>query len=49
VNFTPEILLNGKPFPNEYNRSDLINFVDDIVEEELLKPSEQTPELALSS
>lgn len=49
VNFTPEILVNGKPFPNEYNRSDLINFVDDIVEEELLKLSEQSPELALSN
>lgn len=49
VNFTPEILLNGKPFPNEYNRSDLINFIDEIVDEELLKQSEQTPELALSN
>ncbi len=45
INFTPEILLNGKSFPNEYNRSDLINFIDDIVDKELEKLSELTPEL----
>lgn len=49
INFTPEILLNGKSFPNEYNRSDLINFIDDIVEEETLKFSKPTPELTLSN
>lgn len=47
INFTPEILLNGKSFPNEYNRSDLINFIEDIVDEELQGHSE--PELTLTN
>lgn len=34
INFTPEILVNGRPFPNEYNRTDLIFFIDDLIEEE---------------
>lgn len=33
INFTPEILINGKPYPKEYKRSDLIYFIDDILEE----------------
>ncbi|MGD9993167.1 MAG: vitamin K epoxide reductase family protein [Salinivirgaceae bacterium] len=49
LNFTPEILLNGKSFPNEYSRNDLINFIDDIVDEELEKHSELTPKLTLSN
>lgn len=36
-NFTPEILVNGYSFPQEYNRADLIYFIDDIIEEELGK------------
>lgn len=35
INFTPEILVNGRPFPNEYNRTDLIFFIDDLIEEEM--------------
>jgi len=34
INFTPEILVNGRSFPNEYNRTDLLYFIDDLIEEE---------------
>lgn len=37
INFTPEILVNGTPFPSEYNRTDLIFFIDDLIEEEMEK------------
>lgn len=37
LNFTPEILVNGYSFPQEYNRTDLIYFIDDIIEEEQYK------------
>lgn len=33
INFTPEILINGKSFPKEYDRSDLIYFIDDLIEQ----------------
>ncbi|MEO9571151.1 MAG: vitamin K epoxide reductase family protein [Polaribacter sp.] len=33
INFTPEILINGKSFPKEYDRSDLIYFIEDLYEE----------------
>lgn len=32
INFTPEILINGKSFPKEYNRTDLILFIEDLEE-----------------
>ncbi|MCD8413440.1 vitamin K epoxide reductase family protein [Tenacibaculum finnmarkense] len=32
INFTPEILINGKYFPKEYNRTDLIFFIEDLEE-----------------
>lgn len=32
INFTPEILINGKSFPNEYDRSDLLFFIEDLYE-----------------
>ncbi len=35
INFTPEILINGRSFPNEYNRIDLKYFIDDLIEEEI--------------
>ncbi|NOQ50326.1 MAG: hypothetical protein GQ557_01505 [Mycoplasmataceae bacterium] len=47
INFTPEILVNGRSFPNEYERSDLSYFVDDIIEEELQKIEELAPEFEL--
>lgn len=33
INFTPEILINGRSYPREYQRSDLLHFVEDILEE----------------
>lgn len=33
LNFTPVILINGKAFPKEYNRTDLIYFIEDLAEE----------------
>ena len=32
ITFTPEILVNGRSFPSEYNRSDLIYFIQDLQE-----------------
>ncbi|MDY0780822.1 vitamin K epoxide reductase family protein [Tenacibaculum sp. IB213877] len=32
INFTPEILINGKSFPKEYNREDLLFFIEDLEE-----------------
>ncbi|WP_162288545.1 vitamin K epoxide reductase family protein [Tenacibaculum jejuense] len=32
INFTPEILINGKSFPKEYERGDLVFFVEDLEE-----------------
>ncbi len=32
INFTPEILINGKSFPKEYDRNDLLFFIEDINE-----------------
>jgi len=32
INFTPEILINGKPYPKEYNKADLIYFMEELIE-----------------
>ena len=32
INFTPEVLTNGKSFPKEYQRTDLIYFIEDLQE-----------------
>jgi uncharacterized membrane protein/thiol-disulfide isomerase/thioredoxin len=32
INFTPEILINGKAFPKEYSRTDLSFFIEDLEE-----------------
>jgi len=32
INFTPEILINGRSFPKEYDRSDLLFFIEDLYE-----------------
>ncbi|WP_044399852.1 vitamin K epoxide reductase family protein [Lacinutrix sp. Hel_I_90] len=32
INFTPEILINGKSYPQAYDRSDLIYFIEDLNE-----------------
>ena len=33
IHYTPELFVNDKPFPKEYNRSDLLFFVDEIINE----------------
>ncbi|MFP4847145.1 vitamin K epoxide reductase family protein [Winogradskyella sp. PE311] len=33
INFTPEILINGQSYPKTYDRSDLIYFIDDLMEQ----------------
>ena len=35
INFTPELLINGRSFPKEYNRPDLIYFIEDLAEKSL--------------
>nr|WP_262921501.1 cysteine peptidase family C39 domain-containing protein [Psychroserpens algicola] len=39
INFTPEILINGQSFPKLYDRSDLLFFMDDLIE--VTKPNKQ--------
>jgi len=34
INFTPAILINGKSYPKEYDRSDLLYFIEDLVEKQ---------------
>ncbi len=36
INFTPEVLVNGKSFPKEYQREDLIFFIEELEEESSL-------------
>lgn len=36
INFTPEILVNGRTFPKEYKRSDLIFFIEDLAEQRMV-------------
>jgi len=33
INFTPAMLVNGKRFPQEYEKGDLIYFIDDLLEQ----------------
>lgn len=37
INFTPAVLINGREFPKEYDRSDIIYFIEDILEETKIK------------
>lgn len=32
INFTPALFINGKPFPKEYNRSDVNYFIEELIE-----------------
>nr|WP_099564689.1 vitamin K epoxide reductase family protein [Gaetbulibacter sp. 4G1] len=32
INFTPEILINGKAYPKEYNREDIVFFIEELEE-----------------
>ena len=34
INFTPALYVNGKLFPKEYERADLLYFLDDLIEEQ---------------
>lgn len=45
VNFTPEILVNGRSFPKEYDRIDLLSFVDEIIETESANIKTMEPKL----
>ncbi|NVO08698.1 MAG: hypothetical protein HXX16_01925 [Bacteroidales bacterium] len=49
INFTPEILVNGRSFPKEYNRTDLLYFIDDIIEEETEKANLQMSEIEIEA
>ena len=44
INFTPYIIVNGGPFPREYNKTDLLYFVDDLIEEEIDRININIPE-----
>jgi len=41
INFTPALILNGKQFPKEYNRSDLVYFLDDLIEQKEINTQKQ--------
>ncbi|UOB17716.1 vitamin K epoxide reductase family protein [Abyssalbus ytuae] len=45
LNFTPALLVNGRQFPKEYNRSDLNYFIDDLIEQAELKEKPREMEL----
>lgn len=49
INFTPEILVNGRSYPKEYDRFDLLYFIDDIVEEEAGSSNFQESELVMTA
>ncbi len=49
INFTPEILINGRSFPKEYDRSDLLFFIEDLDENYLENISMETPEFQLTT
>lgn len=43
LNFTPALLINGKLYPKEYKRIDLLYFIDDLIDEQVaLKNAEST-------
>ncbi len=45
INFTPELFINGLPFPKAYDRSDLIYFIEDLYENDMsaIQADAQTP------
>lgn len=43
INFTPEILINGRSFPKEYDRSDLVYFIEELHEEYIETLEMNTP------
>ncbi|NVO10129.1 MAG: hypothetical protein HXX16_09230 [Bacteroidales bacterium] len=49
INFTPEILVNGRSFPREYSRGDLLYFIDEIIEEEREKVNSQALKVVMET
>ncbi len=49
INFTPEILINGRLFPKEYDRRDLLFFIEDLSENCLEKVNIETSEFQLAT
>jgi len=45
INFTPEILINEKSYPKEYDRSDLIYFIEELEENCYQNLNSYTPQL----
>ena len=43
INFTPEILINGKSYPKMFDRNDLIHFIESIEEHSLIIASNPEP------
>lgn len=41
INFTPELIINGKQFPKEYDRMDLLYFIDELIEEQEILENSQ--------
>ncbi len=48
INFTPEILINSRSFPKEFDRTDLQYFVDDLIEEATIRKEELAPEMIVN-
>ena len=48
INFTPEILINGQSYPKMFDRSDLIYFIDDLIEQAEMTPLESSSKVVLS-
>lgn len=42
INFTPALLINGKQFPKEYGKLDLLYFIDELIEEQEVLENSQT-------
>ena len=34
INFTPALLINGRQYPKEYGRMDLLYFLEELIEEQ---------------
>jgi uncharacterized membrane protein len=48
INFTPEILINSRSFPKEFDITDLQYFVDDLIEEATIRKEELAPEMIVN-
>lgn len=41
INFTPNFLLNGQQYPKEYNKMDLLYFIDELIEKQRISENVQ--------